>query len=441
MTSLEQLKQDVCEVIDCRRGEIIDIGETIRLNPETGFKETKTSALISQKFRDLHLPCREKLALTGCRADLDSGVSGPSLALLGELDALILPTHPDAVNGAVHACGHHAQIANLAGAAIGLTAAGAEKHISGKISFIAVPAEEFIEMDQRLELMRQKKIRYCGGKAEMIRLGVFDDIDAAMLIHAGEKYLYQQSYNCFVMKNIVFFGKSAHAALWPEQGINALYAAKLCLDAINAQRETFKDEDAVRVHAIITNGGDSVNTTPDKISLEVQIRAKSTDAVKDASDKVDRAAEAGAMAMGAAVKTETIPGYMPMQNDSLFLRYYVNNINLLDSSARCEELGHRTTSTDMGDLSQIMPAFHPYAPGSRKLHTDQAEVTDSEKAYIVPAKLLAMTALDLMFGNAGPCREIIARKAPFTKKEYLDFLEEIFSTKINNYSAGKVKIS
>ena len=95
MTDVEKLKLDVCAAIDNSKAEIIAIGEQIWKNPEPAFREVKTSALVSEKLRHLGLPCREKLAITGCRADMDSK-TGPTLALLGELDALILPTHPAA---------------------------------------------------------------------------------------------------------------------------------------------------------------------------------------------------------------------------------------------------------------------------------------------------------------------------------------------------------
>ncbi len=432
MNDLEKLKADVCKAIDARKDEIIEIGERIWKNPETGFREVKTSRLVSDAFKALGLPCREGLAVTGCRADLDSGRTGPTLALLGELDSIILSDHPEAdpATGAVHSCGHHAQIANLLGAAIGLTSIDADKHISGKIAFVATPAEEFLEVAYRLDLVKQGKIRYCGGKAEMIRIGVFDDVNAAMIIHSASKYGYSDSYNGFVMKQVLFTGRAAHAALSPHGGVNALYAANLALNAINAQRETYKDEDCVRVHGIITRGGDAVNIIPDGVSLEIQVRAKTPAAVMDASDKVDRALRSGALAMGAAVDIETVPGYMPLRNCSSFAPYYFENIRRLDPDARPFAGGHRGSSTDVGDISQIMPAFHPCAGVCvGAAHTRDFRAADKEKAYVLPAKLLAMTALDLMHGDAAACRAIAAERPPLTKAEYLEIMEKAFVRK------------
>jgi len=439
MTELTELKKTLCEIIDSHKDEIIELGESIWKNPEPGFKELNTSKLVAQKFKNLKLPLKENLAVTGFRADLTSEKPGPALALLGELDSVILSGHLDASpeTGAVHACGHNVGATALAGAAIGLKGIQAEKHIAGKIVFIASPAEEFLDLDYRLELCRQRKIHYCGGKAELIRLGVFDDVDAGMMIHAGDKFFYPESYNGLLMKKVTFTGKASHAGVGPDKGVNALYAANIALSAVNAQRETFRDEDSVRVHGIITNGGDSVNIIPDKIKMEIQVRAKTVAAIMDASAKVDRSLMAGAMAMGAAVKIENIPGYMPFKNESMFAGFYSENIKALDPSSELHCEGHRGASTDMGDLSQIMPAFHPYSNGcAGGHHTRDFRIADPEKAYVGSAKLLAMTALDLMYGNADACRKIASQKPPMTKEQYLELKEETFSTKSRDFSSS-----
>ena len=154
-----------------------------------------------------------------------------------------------------------------------------------------------------------------------------------------------------------------------------------------------------------------------------------------ASGKVDHAMQSGAMALGAAVEIETVPGYMPLKNSSSFAPHYFNNIKRLDPTAMPFADGHRGASTDMGDISQIMPAFHPYATGwCGAHHTRDFRIVDKEKAYVEPAKLLAMTALDLMHADALVCREIAAQPAPLTKAQYLDLMERMFSKKHYGYS-------
>src|SRR5262245_64383344 len=141
----DELKQRVDQAIERHADEIIEVGETIRRHPELGFKESRTAALVESKFEKLGLAPRTGLAMTGVRADVAGGAgSGPTFALLGELDALVVTGHPEAdpKAGAAHACGHHAQIAGLIGAAIGLVTTHALEHLGGRVSFMAVPAEE-----------------------------------------------------------------------------------------------------------------------------------------------------------------------------------------------------------------------------------------------------------------------------------------------------------
>lgn len=427
----EKLKRLACQVIDAEQGQIIEIGETIWRHPETGFKEIKTGKIVVDNFKSLGLPCIENLAITGSRADLDTGKPGPTLAILGELDSVILPTHPaaDPVSGAAHACGHNAQIANLIGAAIGLKAVAATGSLAGCIAFIAVPAEEFLETDFRLELVKNGNIRYCGGKAEMIRLGVFDDIDAALLVHAGENYDAAASYNGFVMKKITFKGRAAHGGLAPHTGVNALYAANLALNGINAQRETFRDEDCVRVHGIVVKGGDAVNIIPDDVVLEVQVRAKTPEAIIDAAEKVDRAARGGAMALGAEVLIETLPGYMPLKNYNEIAELFFANVRKFHPDVDPEICKHRGSSTDMGDVSMIIPSLHPCASGiSGGPHTREFRIVDQYRAYVETAKIIAMTAIDLLCDHAEKAREIAKTTTPLSKQQYLEMMEKMFNT-------------
>ncbi|MCP3966331.1 MAG: amidohydrolase [Lentisphaerae bacterium] len=428
MQKKEELKKLVCEAIDLAQEEIIEIGEYIWNNPETGYKEHKAGKLVAEKLKSLQLPCFRNLAITGCRADLDTGKPGPVFAVLGELDSIILPTHPAAnpETGAAHACGHNIQIANLIGAAIGLTATGVTDSLAGKIAFIAVPAEEFNQTDFRLQLVKQGKIRYCGGKAEMIRLGVFDDVDAALLVHAGSKYYAPASYNGFVMKKITFTGKAAHAGLAPEQGVNALYAANVALSAINAQRETFRDCDNVRVHGIIEKGGDAVNVIPDNIVLEVQVRAKTPEAIMDASQKVDRAARAGAMALGTAIEIQTIPGFMPVKNYQELADVFADNARHFCPDLDLTLKDHRSSSSDMGDVSMIIPSLHPYSTGIEGVpHTSNYRIADKYHAYVETAKVIAMTVIDLLYDNAAECRKIARLETPMTKESFLNFIESM----------------
>ena len=242
---------------------------------------------------------------------------------MGELDALVVPDHPraDSATGAAHACGHNAQIAGMLGAAMGLVRVNAAEHLSGNVVFFAVPAEEYVEIDYRLGLVKEGKTSFIQGKPELVQLGHFDDVDMAVMIHSTSPDQAEgsmgiaESNNGFLAKNIRFVGTAAHAGARPDLGVNALNAATLALNAIHAQRETFRDEDCVRVHPIITKGGDLVNIVPAEVRMETYVRAKSHEAVSSASAKVDRALRGAAMALGCTVAIETIPGSLPLRSD------------------------------------------------------------------------------------------------------------------------------
>ena len=192
--------------------------------------------------------------MTGVRADLVGGSPGPALAILGELDSLIVNEHPhaDAETGAAHACGHHCQIGMMLGAAMGLMQPDVLSSLSGRLAFMAVPAEEYIEIEYRDSLRRQGKLEFLGGKPELVKIGEFDDIDLAMMCHTTsnpdeKKLATSEANNGTLAKMIQFVGRGAHAGGAPHLGINALNAATLALSAIHYNRETFRDEDSIRV--------------------------------------------------------------------------------------------------------------------------------------------------------------------------------------------------
>ena len=206
-------------------------------------------------------------------------------------------------------------------------------------------------------------------------------------------------------------------------GINALYAAQIGLMAINAIRETFKDEDTIRVHPIITHGGSQVNVIPGEVRIETYVRGKTVEAILDANRKVDRALRAGALALGASVEIETLPGYMPMACDATMAGWFKANATALVGEEHYRQIGHRTGSTDMGDLSMVMPVLHPYVGGARGTgHGADYEIVDKPLAYLVPAKALAAMAVDLLWEGGAGAREVLAQaRPPMTRAQYLAF--------------------
>ncbi|MDQ7794006.1 MAG: amidohydrolase [bacterium] len=425
-----RLKQEIREAIAAAAGHITGLAADLLTCPELGFKEQATAGRVARELRALGLEVREGLALTGIKARLPGRRRGPTVAVLGELDAVICPEHPEAdpQTGAAHACGHHAQLANLVGAAIGLVRAGAAGWLDGDIVFIATPAEEFAEIEYRLALNERGLVEFMAGKPELIRLGEFTDVDLSMMVHAAggpaDGFAVGGSSNGFMAKMLRFEGREAHAGAEPHLGVNALNAALVALSAVHAQRDTFRDEDSVRVHPIITRGGDIVNVVPASVHLETYVRARSLEAIQSAAGKVDRAAAAGALAMGASVTIEDIPGFLPMLNDPLLTSVFQANLAALVGPGRVRETGHMAGSTDMGDLSHLMPAIHAYGAGvTGHAHSRSYRIQDPFLAYVVPAQALAMTVVDLLSDGAVVAGDIVTRSRPrLTREQYLDRL-------------------
>ncbi len=436
MPSKDELKRAVCETIDRHADAIIDLGETILHHPETGFNETQTAALVARKMSSLGLAPRTGLALTGVKGRLAGGAPGPRFALIAELDSLRTSDHPlaDPATGAAHSCGHNAQIAGMLGAAIGLAAADIAKQLAGEIVFFAVPAEEFIDVEERLGRVARGEIEFMLGKQELVAKGHFDDVDMAMMIHTGSasagkaRSAIAESSNGALIKQIRFVGRAAHAGGAPQLGVNALNAAMIAMNAIAAHRETFWEKDTIRIHPIITKGGDAVSVVPAEVTMETFVRGGSLDAIIDANRKVDRCLRAGAMAMGAEVEIQTIPGYLPQRNDKRFGRVFGDNVEAIFGPDTFQNGGHRTGSTDMGDLAHLMPVIHPYVVAAEgHAHAADWRINEPQHGYVTPAKLLAMTAIDLLYGDAAPARQILTEFEPaMTKDKYLAFQRGLF---------------
>lgn len=426
------LKKLVIETIDKNKEILFNIGREIYKNPEFGYKEFNTTKLVKEFFKNhLNIDVEEKIAYTGCRARINSSKKGPKIAILGELDGILCNEHTDSNSiGASHTCGHNAQITGMLGVAIGLIKSGAINFLDGKIDFIATPAEEFIELSYRSSLKEKGEIKFFGGKQELIYRGAFDDVDMAAMFHLlnlekGKKVLTAPVSNGFIGKEINFIGKEAHAGSAPYDGINALNAAILAINNVNALRETFREEDKVRFHPIITKGGDIVNVVPSDVKMESYVRARTIDAMIKSNKKINNALIAGAHAIGANIEIKEIPGYLPIEKHDSFEKVLHENLNFLGvSDKEIISGGDFTGSFDFGDLSQIMPTIHPMFGGiSGALHSRNYKIEDEEAIYLLPAKALALTVIDLLFDNAKEAQKILTNFKPnLTKEEYLNFM-------------------
>jgi amidohydrolase len=430
----QALKNKACEHIDRRREDMIGIAQRMLKQPELGYREVRTAALVKAELEKLNLPIREGLALTGVEGTLAGGEAGPTVVVMGELDSVMEKTSPyaDPETGAAHLCGHHIQVASMLGAAMGLVGAGIAPFLSGNVKFLGCPAEEYLEIEYRLGLMDAGRISFLGGKQELIKLGYFDDVDAAMMVHAfadtpEPAFLMNAAGNGFMAKFIRYEGRPSHAGAAPHRGINALNAACIGIMAVHAQRETFQDDDAIRVHPIITKGGDVVNVVPSDVRLETYVRGKNLDAILDASAKVDRAFKAGGDAVGAATRITNIPGYLPIFQDRNLTAIAGNNGRALLGERGALEAGFMGGSFDVGDLSHLIPVVHPFVTGTKgHLHTAGFCITDYNAAVVLPAKLMTMCVIDLMADGGREARRVKSEFRPrLTKQQYLELMQRL----------------
>ncbi|MBQ2650137.1 MAG: amidohydrolase [Clostridia bacterium] len=428
--TIQEMKAAVCAAIDKNADKINAIAESIFQEPELGYKEVKTAAKVKAVFDELGYTYQDEVAMTGVIANVPGKNHNAKIAVMGELDAVVCPEHrcADPVTGAAHSCGHHAQIASLMGVAYGLKESGVMEHLDGDVALMAVPAEEGVELEWRNEMIQQGKISYLGGKQEFIKLGVFDDVDCMIMQHTvnGDKITAGGPGGMgFVAKIVQYIGKESHAAA-PHMGVNALDAAKIGLVACDAQRTTFKDEDGIRFHPIITKGGSLVNVVPAFVQIETFVRGRSTEAILDASAKIDRALKAGAYAMGAECKIYNMPGYL-FSVESPELKSIVEG-NIVELVGE-EGLGKSPSgfTTEANDVSNLIPTVHAMVGGSVGIgHSSNYEIGDPDMAYIKAAKMLAMTVVDLLANGAEQTKLVKDNfQAPLTKESYIQLLEDL----------------
>ncbi len=430
MKTKEELKRMACEAIDRHREEIIAFADDVASEPELGFKEFKTSGKFIRLLESLGRSPRTKIAHTGVVDAYQGAKSEIRVAVMGEMDAILVADHPDAdkLTGAVHACGHNAQLASVAAIAYALHDTDLMQYLDGDIVLMGLPAEEYVEITYRNKLREEGKLWFLSGKQEFIRLGEFDDIDISVMQHSavaepGYKAGVSSVCTGFTAKLINYKGKAAHAGAAPFDGVNALNAAMLGLMAVHAQRETFRDEDHIRVHPIIIKGGDIVNVVPADVRLETYVRGSNTDAILNASEKVNRAFRAGGDAVGADCEIIELPGYLPaVQCEALNdLMYEELKALLGEDAVQRVCAGFGGGSTDQGDVSHLLPSIQSFFAGVEGgLHANNFCMKDKELTVLTAAKAMLCLVIELLYDGAAAGKKVKEGFKPvLTKEEYL----------------------
>jgi len=368
------LKTKVNEQIESQRRELIELSLKIHANPELGFKEKKASGWLTTYLEENGFQIEKGIGSLPTSFKALYGNGKPVIALLAEYDAL-----PEVG----HACGHNIIAASAAGA--GVACKCIVDDYGGTVAVFGTPAEELF-----------------GGKVIMLQAGAFDGVDVAMMVHPGVRNKVTIEALACISLEIEFFGKAAHAAAHPEQGINALEAMILAFNAVNSLRQHIKDR--ARIHGIITRGGEAANVVPAYSAAKLLVRAPDNTYLDELKQKVLNCFAGSALATESRLDYkwgETV--YAPMNNNLFLAQLFSQNLESL--SRKVEPLESRSGfgSTDMGNVSQIIPAIHPSvaiaSPDISVHSTGFALAAASEMGHsglLDAAKAMAMTVVDLL---------------------------------------------
>ena len=414
--------------IESIKDDILAAERYIWEHPETGFVEWNTHKYMKERFEKLGYEVHEAGNIPGFYADIDTGRKGPKLGIFAEMDALIIPDHPecDKKTGAVHACAHHCQCAAMIGLATALKAKGALDRLSGSIRLFVVPAEEGCEIGHILSLANKGIIHYLAGKQEFIYRGYLDGVDIGMMVHTGDYGLYLEvGGNGLVSKRHTFVGRATHAAA-PSRGLNALYAATNALNAANAVRERFSGDSKFRFHPIITKGGEAVNVIPAEVVVESYVRGGEIEQIKKANKEINMAFAGSAAAMGCRLIVDDRGGTSPRIEDTNLRSAFVEvGKKLFDEEEIRNNRPWSPGCTDMGDVSAIMPSVIAYVgcssiPG----HTSRFVVEDAYTACVTNAKLQAGWVAYLLCDDAAFAKKVI-KEANVPYKSIAEYIADM----------------
>ena len=411
--------------LDKNSSELYELGDELFVHPELGYKEYTNKKILSDYFARNGLQIEELGFRTAFKVSIGSG--HPHIGLIAELDAIPTLGHPfanKADSNAAHSCGHSTQCAIMAYTLVSLK----DTLKKGRVTLYFTPAEEFTDIAFRKQLIRNKEINYIGGKVNMLTAGQFADEDLLIHCHTMGQGNYRFSLNTslsgFIYKEIIFKGVASHAAVAPHNGVNALNAFVLFDNAMNMLRETFKEEDYIRIHGMVAEGGQTVNSIPSRVVYECYVRSMNQDVLKEVADRVDNAARHCAKAIGANVTIKSTPGYLPMHQNRL-----INDIIRKNMLKYCElkDIHDDEVSMaagDIGDISCFKPTVQfGYSGFKGNCHGKDLCVADKNRAYLEPAKVIYDTVTYLSQHQEYVDRIKSEFKPSMTMKEYLEYLK------------------
>jgi len=371
---IAELKKSVIGEVDARRRSLNELSLRLHANPEVGFQETKAAGWLTQYLAENAFSVEIGICDLPTAFRAVYGEGEPRIAILAEYDAL-----PEMG----HACGHNIIAVSAVGA--GVASKAAVDQLGGSVLVIGTPAEEIY-----------------GGKVVMIDRGAFDGVDMAMMVHPGtHDTAVTQALACQTLE-VEFFGRASHAAAYPEVGINALEAMIQSFTAINSLRQHIKDR--ARIHGIITDGGEAANIVPAHSAATFIVRAEGDEYLDELKLRVIGCFEGAALASGARLEYRWAEvRYSAMRNNLTLAALFQQNMEALGRRIKLTDPDSSFGSTDMGNVSQVVPGIHPrvaIAPEGIVVHSPQfAQAAASEagsRGLYDAAKAMAMTVVDLL---------------------------------------------
>ncbi|MDQ6796993.1 MAG: M20 family metallopeptidase [Actinomycetota bacterium] len=390
---VESAKSRVVGEVDRRADLLLDVSHQLHRRPELLFEEHHAAELVATALDNAGL------AVERGAFGLETAVSASAGLPVGEVPGVAVLCEYDALPRIGHACGHN--IIAAAGLGAGIAAASVAAEAGGRLVVLGTPAEEG-----------------GGGKVLMAEKGAFEGIGAAMMVHPAGLDLTEPEAIAIASLKVTYEGQGAHAAAFPERGRNALDAAVLGYNAVAALRQHMGSSE--RVHGVFLEAGEKPNIVPDHTVAEWYVRSATLASLQPLKQRVLACLEAGASAAGCSMEWEpTAPEYSDLRSNRPLVELYRQNSAALGRPVAHPGPGRRVTaSTDMGNISYLVPSIHPMlavSPPEVSLHSADfahwAGGPDGDRAVLDGAKAMAMTVVDLWLG-AGILNEVRAAFDP-----------------------------
>jgi amidohydrolase len=372
------LKPRVADAVDRLAEDLERLSHQLHDHPELAFKEQKAHDWLTEFLGKHGLAVERGVGgiATAFRATVAGAAPGPTVAIMAEYDAL---------PGIGHACGHNVIATAGVGAGAALAAALGTLPFAGRIQVIGTPAEEG-----------------GAGKVRLMEAGVFDGVDAAMMIHGRCGTQVWRPTLGIIKVKVEFFGQAAHASSWPWRGVNALNAVIALFNALDAMRQQIRPD--ARVHGVISKGGEQANIIPEYTSAEFYLRGTTVSYCHELLRRFTAAAEGAATATGCRVTiAPDATVHEPMKPNATMAELFRQNLEYIDFPEDPDDGQAGYGSTDCGNVSQTLPTIHPYirispdgVPGHSREFAQWARSPIARAGMVAGAKALALTALDLL---------------------------------------------